>query len=157
MMNTNMVGVFPSTTCMKEVSVRNRHNGLGKPIKECSPRVIGAYGVDLTAAYLADRGYQILDRQWACQGSSVDLVCAKDDSVVLVEVRTRTARKGRYLSMEDLKVGYRRRQSFRNMAMLYLSKHIDHNIARCDVVAVQVVDGYEASLYHCTGVVEVSC
>lgn len=157
MVNTNMVGVFPSTASLKEVSIRNRHNGLGRPIKECSPRLIGAYGVDLAAAYLEDRGYNVVDRHWVSGCGTVDLVCVKGDTAVLVEVRSRTARSGHKVYIEDMKVGYRRRQSFRNQAVLYLAKHIDQNVARCDIISVQIADGYEASLYHCVGVCEVTC
>ena len=109
MVNTNMVGVFPSTASLKEVSIRNRHNGLGRPIKECSPRLIGAYGVDLAAAYLEDRGYNVVDRHWVSGCGTVDLVCVKGDTAVLVEVRSRTARSGHKVYIEDMKVGYRRR------------------------------------------------
>lgn len=157
MVNTNMVGVFPSTASLKEVSIRNRHNGLGRPIKECSPRLIGAYGVDLAAAYLEDQGYHVVYRHWVSRCGTVDLVCVKDDIAVLVEVRSRTARSGHKMYMEDVKVGYRRRNSFRNQAVLYLAKHVDQDVARYDIISVQIADGYEASLYHCMGVCEVSC
>ena len=157
MVNTNMVGVFPSTASLKEVSIRNRHNGLGRPIKECSPRLIGAYGVDLAAAYLEDRGYNVVDRHWVSGCGTVDLVCVKGDTAVLVEVRSRTARSGHKVYIEDMKVGYRRRHSFRNQAVLYLATHIDQNVARYDIISVQIADGYEASLYHCVGVCEVTC
>jgi Holliday junction resolvase-like predicted endonuclease len=99
----------------------------------------------------------VVDRHWVSGCGTVDLVCVKGDTAVLVEVRSRTARSGHKVYIEDMKVGYRRRHSFRNQAVLYLAKHIDQNVARYDIISVQIADGYEASLYHCVGVCEVTC
>lgn len=157
MANTSMIGVLPRQASVTEVSLRNRNNGLGKPIEECSNRLIGAYGKDLACAYLRSQGYRILERGWTCKFGIVDVVYATDDVVCLAEVRTQVGHAGERLSLEDCKVGTRRRTRFERLALFYLSKHIDYDVARFDVIVVRLADEYEASLSHFAGAYEVSC
>ena len=52
--------------------------------------ILGKKGEDLAADYLEQHGYIIRDRNWHCGHKDLDLVVTKDNTVVFVEVKTRT-------------------------------------------------------------------
>ena len=45
----------------------------------------------LAEAWLAERGFEILDRNHRCQRGEVDLVCREGEALTFVEVRSRTS------------------------------------------------------------------
>jgi len=50
----------------------------------------GRRGEDRVAELLADRGYRIVDRNYRCKLGEVDLIAFERDTLVFVEVRTRS-------------------------------------------------------------------
>lgn len=52
---------------------------------------LGRYGEDRACEYLVGQGYQILDRNWRFREGELDIVCAQRDTLVFVEVKTRTS------------------------------------------------------------------
>lgn len=52
---------------------------------------LGGWGEQQAAAYLADRGYKLLDRNVHTPYGEIDLIFKKDDRIVFVEVKTRTS------------------------------------------------------------------
>ena len=53
-------------------------------------RKLGDFGERRAASYLFWRGYRILERNYVSDGTEVDLICVKGDTLVFVEVKTRT-------------------------------------------------------------------
>lgn len=51
---------------------------------------LGRAGEDRAAAYLHDRGYTILDRNWRCPEGEIDIVAARGGRIIAVEVKTRS-------------------------------------------------------------------
>ena len=51
---------------------------------------IGKIGEQIAAEYLADNGYQLLDRNFNVRYGEIDLIAFETDIVVFVEVKTRT-------------------------------------------------------------------
>lgn len=51
---------------------------------------IGTRGEDLAADYLRRDGFAILDRNWRCRYGELDIIAANDETLVFVEVKTRT-------------------------------------------------------------------
>lgn len=54
-----------------------------------SDRAVGRAGEAAAAKHLQSLGYRILNRNWTCPAGELDLVCAKADTIVFVEVKTR--------------------------------------------------------------------
>jgi putative endonuclease len=52
--------------------------------------VVGRYGEDLAADFLDAAGLSILERNWRCADGEVDIVAADGETVVFVEVKTRS-------------------------------------------------------------------
>jgi putative endonuclease len=57
----------------------------------CDRRAQGKQAEELAAAYLRERGFEILDRNHAVRRGEVDLVCREGDVLCFVEVRSRTS------------------------------------------------------------------
>jgi len=51
----------------------------------------GAWAEELAASYLTQRGYEILHRNYRCQGGEIDLIAVENETLVFVEVRSRNA------------------------------------------------------------------
>jgi putative endonuclease len=54
-------------------------------------RLLGKDGEAVTARWYTERGYTVLARNWRCREGELDLVLAKDRTVVICEVKTRTS------------------------------------------------------------------
>lgn len=54
-------------------------------------RDLGAAGEERATEWYRQAGYEILSRNWHCRDGEIDLVCANDDTLVIVEVKTRSS------------------------------------------------------------------
>lgn len=52
----------------------------------------GVWGEELAAAYLREKGYVILERDWHSSHRDIDIIAQQDDTIVFVEVKTRRNR-----------------------------------------------------------------
>jgi len=113
-------------------------------------RALGTYGEQLAARYLADRGVQVVERNWRCAHGEVDLVARDGDCLVFCEVKTRrSVRFGDPVEAVD----WRKMAKLRRLAAAWLREH-DVRCARVriDVIAIlRPVDG-PAVLRHVVGV-----
>ena len=53
-------------------------------------QALGAYGEELAARHLRERGLVVLDRNWRCPLGEIDLVLRDGDTLVVCEVKTRS-------------------------------------------------------------------
>ena len=106
--------------------------------------ILGRKGEDIAAEYLEKRGYTVLDRDWRSGHKDIDLVVTKDDTVVFVEVKTRSSTE--YGNPEDA-VTDRKILRIVNSADAYIRyKCIDMNV-RFDIISI-VSDGVEFKVEH---------
>ena len=54
---------------------------------------MGVWGEDLAAAYLREKGYVILERDWHSKHRDIDIIAQQNDCLVFVEVKTRRSRE----------------------------------------------------------------
>ncbi len=52
---------------------------------------LGKEGENRAVAYLEERGYQILERNWVCQKAEIDIIAQKAGILAVVEVKTRSS------------------------------------------------------------------
>lgn len=51
---------------------------------------LGRRGEDLAARFLEDAGYRLIERNWRCRQGEIDIVARTADTLVFVEVKTRS-------------------------------------------------------------------
>lgn len=52
---------------------------------------LGKQGEELAADYLRKEGYEILETNWVFQKAEVDIIAIKDETLAVVEVKTRSS------------------------------------------------------------------
>lgn len=94
----------------------------------------GRRGEELAAQYLTRQGYRILTQNFRVACGEVDIIAQDRDSLVFVEVKTRT---GPCFGSPAEAVTFRKRQQISKTALVYLSQQgLFNRPARFDVVAI---------------------
>ncbi len=95
---------------------------------------VGAFGEDVAARHLVDRGLIVLDRNWRCAAGEIDLVARDDDVLVMCEVKTR---RGDGFGAPAEAVDRRKAARLRRLAVLWLDAHpVRASQVRIDVIGV---------------------
>lgn len=106
---------------------------------------LGRRGEDLAAKHLSAKGFQVVARNLVNAVGELDLVALDGQTVVVVEVKTRS-RLGRAPSEA---VDYRKRRKLTQTAALFLqSKKWQNRPARFDVVEVVCPPGGSTVIRH---------
>jgi putative endonuclease len=104
-------------------------------------RALGSTGEDAVAAWYADRGYEILARNWRVREGELDLVLARGGTVVFCEVKTR---RGDAFGTPFEAVTSTKQRRLRMLALRWLAEHsIRAGGLRFDVAAVRVAGDRE--------------
>ncbi len=111
---------------------------------------VGRYGERVAAAYLADAGWQVLDRNWRCRAGELDIVALHGTELVVVEVKTRT---GDGFGHPAEAVTARKLARLRRLAAQWLAAHdLRPTGVRVDVIAVRTARSGPARVEHLAGV-----
>ena len=95
-------------------------------------RSIGAAYEEKAAAFLAEQGLEILDRNFRTREGEIDIVAREGAVLVIVEVKYRSS--GRYGTALEAVTRSKQRQ-LRHMAGVYLSERMDRGCpVRFDVI-----------------------
>jgi putative endonuclease len=114
---------------------------------EKNKRDIGKEGEDIAAKYLAEKGFEILDRNFYYSNyGEIDIVANHDSQLVFVEVKSR-------LNLEfgepEYAITPKKIKQIKKMAELYLfDKEIEEVNCRFDVVAVLLEDKSNPKITH---------
>ena len=80
-------------------------------------RELGKRSEDIGASWLASRGMRIIERNYRCPLGEIDLVGMLDDTLVIVEIRSRTSDR---CGAPAESITYRKKQRLRRLASYYL-------------------------------------
>ncbi len=106
---------------------------------------LGRWGEDIAARMLVGKGYTIVARDWKDKHKDLDIVALYDNTLVIVEVKTR--RNNDFLSPEQA-VDYRKIKNITLAANHFIkSKCIDIPI-RFDIVAITGADDKNCKIEH---------
>ncbi len=112
------------------------------------PHQLGELGEHIAARYLRMYDYKILERNYRCGQGEADIICTKDDSVVLVEVKTRLGGEARPEEAVDAS----KLRRYKRITLQYLMSHEWFESVRLDVLAVNIVEEHRAQVHHFMGV-----
>ncbi|WP_098747081.1 YraN family protein [Paenibacillus sp. EZ-K15] len=105
--------------------------------KKDSRKQKGAAAEELAAAFLIEKGYRILDRNWRCRFGELDIVAETGETLVVIEVRSRSGTNSFGTPAES--VNARKVMQVRNTAQQYVhhKRYYDRPI-RFDVISVML-------------------
>ena len=93
----------------------------------------GIWGEELAAAYLREKGYVILERDWHSKHRDIDIIAQQNDTIIFVEVKTR---KSRDFADPVAAVDRKKQLNLMKAISSYLrSRHID-STHRFDVITI---------------------
>lgn len=110
----------------------------------------GIRGERYAADFLADRGYDLLARNWRCRYGEIDLIATDQETVVFVEVKTRGGYDfgGPWEAVTPAK-----QNRIRRLASIWLAERQGSWVpVRFDVVGVMLEAGIPPSITHLEGV-----
>lgn len=114
------------------------------------PHQLGELGEHIAARYLKRWGYTILERNYRTEYGEADIVCTKDDTVVLVEVKTRLGAD----ALPEEAVTAQKIRKYRKITLSYTMGHEWFDSVRLDVLAINIVKPRRAQVHHFMGVCE---
>jgi putative endonuclease len=99
-------------------------------------RETGILGEKLAREFLEKRGYTVLETNYRCPEGEVDIIANHQDTLVFVEVRTRS---GKQFGTPEESITPMKKERLRTLAAQYGQNHADLPAAwRIDVVAVEL-------------------
>lgn len=109
-------------------------------------QALGRWGEDLAAAYLADHGYLVLERNARTPHGEIDLVARDAAMLVFVEVKTRASTS---LGPPEESVTPRKRLHLLAAAQAYLQSHPELDADwRADVIAIRRFKAAPPEIVH---------
>lgn len=106
---------------------------------------LGREGEELAARYLVEKGFEIIARNWTCSAGEADIIARDDDTLVFVEVKTRSNLNKGFPSDA---VDERKRNKYERIAAYFTARFDADSISiRFDVVSLLVNEG-RASIRH---------
>ena len=114
--------------------------------KRCHNKELGRRGEEAAVRFLERRGFEVLERNWTCHAGEADIIAQDEDTLVFVEVKTRSnADKG----LPEEAVDKHKRERYERIAAAFLQTYDTVDIAvRFDVVSILVIGSERAFLRH---------
>ena len=99
----------------------------------------GKEGEELAANFLAEKGYEIVERNYRHKRSEIDLIVRKKNWLIFVEVKFR---RNKNFGAAEESVTPKKQELLRRTAEGYVETKNLHNVScRFDVVAVEIENG----------------
>ena len=108
-------------------------------------KTIGKRGEAIARQYLAQRGYQIVATNFQTRFGELDIICQKDQTLIFVEVKTRTSFK---LGFPEEAVLPKKFSHLLKAMAEFQSRQALERPVRFDVIAVVILPGQKAKVKH---------
>lgn len=103
-------------------------------------------GKQAAARFLERQGYDVIERDWECKSGTMDLIVSDEDTLVFVEVKTRSNKDH---GLPEEAISKDKRAACEKIAIAYLATADVRDVAvRFDVVSILVVGEDRAFLRH---------
>jgi putative endonuclease len=102
-----------------------------------SRQSLGRMGETLAGAFLKNKGYIILERNWHSPYGEIDLIARRNESIVFVEVKTRASTS---YGPPEISITPRKAEHMRNAASYYIQQHPEMNADwRIDLITIRLL------------------
>lgn len=98
-------------------------------------QLLGKKGEDDAAAYLVQKGFSILHRNWRHSHYEIDIIAEKEGVLHFVEVKLRTSQK---FGLPEEAVDKRKFGRLLNAADEFLHQHPQYRHVQYDIVAISI-------------------
>lgn len=106
---------------------------------------VGTWGEELASAYLREKGYVIMERDWHSGHRDIDIIAQSSDCIVFVEVKTRRSKD---FGSPVEAVNYRKQQNLLRAINHYIHyRHVEIPW-RFDVISIVGMPGQEFEIEH---------
>lgn len=105
---------------------------------------IGLAGELYACTHLTQQGYTIIEKNWRYRRAEVDIICAKDNLLVFIEVKTRTSN---YMGEPTAAVTRSKQKHIVRAADAYVKAYEGDPDIRFDIVGI-IMNSNERSLEH---------
>lgn len=109
---------------------------------------LGRWGEERVAQYLERKGYRIVERDWRIGHRDLDIVAVDDDTLVVVEVKTR---RNDYFMEPELAVNRSKIRSLTIAANAFVKMHRIGLPLRFDIVTVLGTCDDDCQINHIAG------
>lgn len=96
-------------------------------------KIVGKLGEDIAREYLKGKGYRIIEQNYRTRYGEIDLIAQKENTLVLVEVRTKT---GEQFGKPEETLKKRKIKKFKMNALAYISKKGWKGAFRMDAICI---------------------
>ncbi len=112
----------------------------------CHNKELGKRGENAASKFLYKRGYEIVERNWKCKFGEADIIARDGNTIVFVEVKTRSGLEHGFPSEA---IDEKKRNRYERIAMTYLANYADIDVSvRFDVVAIVAIAPDRALIRH---------
>lgn len=106
---------------------------------------LGALGEQIALEYLLGLGYQILETNWVCGHKEVDIIAKDDDTIVIVEVKTR---RSSFLVEPEATVDIFKQRHLIWAANTYVNRYQYDLDVRFDIISIVIDRNNEKRIEH---------
>ena len=107
---------------------------------------LGRLGEDFACLYLEDNNFSVIDRNWKCSFGEADIIAVEDETLVFVEVKTRSVD---FPGLPEEAVTAQKRERYEKIAISYLKRHPrPSGRVRFDVIAIGMTGEQQCLLRH---------
>ena len=106
---------------------------------------LGRWGEDLAAAFLEEKGYELIERDWKSGHHDLDIVAKDGSTLVIVEVKTR---RNRLYGNPEESIDYRKRRSLLSAINHYTKSHRLFCSLRFDIISIVGNMGEKPEIDH---------
>ena len=106
---------------------------------------LGSWGEDLAAAFLEEKGYAIVERDWKSGHHDLDIVAKDGSTLVIVEVKTR---RNRLYGNPEEAIDYKKRRSLLSAINHYTKSHRIYSNVRFDIISIVGNMGEKPEIDH---------
>ena len=104
----------------------------------------GLAGEELAAAFLSQKGYTVLEKNWRFGREEIDIIAQKEDTLVVVEVKTRS---GSFFGEPEEFVNRQKQRNLIKAVNAYIEKNELDLEVRFDIIGV-IMTGKNHRINH---------